>query len=539
MTCDDWDGDTGGVLIFRARGLVQVLALAKIDASYKGFIGGASAVGGWTNGYQGEGFFGTGSQGVYFNNSNGGGTGMMEVTYSSAGGGGGGYGTSGTDGKTTYNTWGYPIEGGYGGETAGNQFLAKLFMGGAGGSGDTYGGVSGKGGDGGGIIYISCDLLNIIGNIIADGENGQNGQNNGGGGGGAGGTIYIITTKNLDLGNNFLNAYGGGHGVGSAQGGTGGKGKIRLDAPLTTGITYPPVGYNGISYALFGTSITPDIIKPADQYWSVLNFGTNTSSPGTSIHIDILSSTDSVLKADVSSGTLLNNAGIGKNINSIKLKAILLNSYGNQTPILYDWSVEWTPTSVELAFFTIQFVQTTMNVILDWQTVTETNNYGFEVERATLDTWEKIGFVKGNGTTTIPQKYTLTDSLNTLVEQLPDNSIDLKYRLKQIDFNGKFENSPEVEVTIIQEPLTFSLSQNYPNPFNPVTRIKFEIPKLSHVKLTIFNILGREITTLVNEELKPGRYEFSWNASKNISGVYFYKIKAGSYSETRKMMLLR
>jgi hypothetical protein len=187
----------------------------------------------------------------------------------------------------------------------------------------------------------------------------------------------------------------------------------------------------------------------------------------------------------------------------------------------------------EFVSFKGKFNQKMMTVSLNWQTATETNNYGFEVERAVLDKWQKIGIVKGSGTITVPQKYTFIDSLNTIIGQIPDN---LKYCLKQIDFGGAFEYSPEIQVTISQKPLTFNLNQNYPNPFNPTTKIKFEIPKLSYVRLTIYDMLGREITTLVNENLKPGRYELSWDAIQYASGVYFYKIEAGSYVKTKKML---
>jgi hypothetical protein len=92
-------------------------------------------------------------------------------------------------------------------------------------------------------------------------------------------------------------------------------------------------------------------------------------------------------------------------------------------------------------------------------------------------------------------------------------------------------------------PVSFNLYQNYPNPFNPVTKIKFDVPKTSFTKIIIYDILGREVTTLVNEELKPGSYEVDWSAeggaSEFSSGVYFYKITAGDYSETKKMVLMK
>ena len=86
---------------------------------------------------------------------------------------------------------------------------------------------------------------------------------------------------------------------------------------------------------------------------------------------------------------------------------------------------------------------------------------------------------------------------------------------------------------------TYSLSQNYPNPFNPTTTIKYSIPKLSFVTIKIYDVLGSEVTTLVNEEKSVGNYELTWNAANLSSGVYFYRFQAGSFVQTRKMILLK
>jgi hypothetical protein len=89
------------------------------------------------------------------------------------------------------------------------------------------------------------------------------------------------------------------------------------------------------------------------------------------------------------------------------------------------------------------------------------------------------------------------------------------------------------------KPLTFSLIQNYPNPFNPSTKIKYSISQSSQVQIKVFDILGNEIETLVNEEKPVGTYELTWNAEALPSGVYFYQLKAGSFVETKKMLLLK
>ncbi len=93
-------------------------------------------------------------------------------------------------------------------------------------------------------------------------------------------------------------------------------------------------------------------------------------------------------------------------------------------------------------------------------------------------------------------------------------------------------------------PTRFELFQNYPNPFNPSTKIKFNIPQVGQrhafdTKLIIYDVLGKEITVLVNQELKPGTYEIEWNAENYPSGVYFYKLQTEQFTSVKKMMLVK
>jgi hypothetical protein len=107
-------------------------------------------------------------------------------------------------------------------------------------------------------------------------------------------------------------------------------------------------------------------------------------------------------------------------------------------------------------------------------------------------------------------------------------------------FNGVSSNNNKI-------PDKFKLYQNYPNPFNPSTKIKFDVPffegsgfsRGAYTKLTIYDILGHDITTLVNQNLKPGTYDITWDASNYTSGVYFYQIISGSYTATKRMVLLK
>jgi len=194
-----------------------------------------------------------------------------------------------------------------------------------------------------------------------------------------------------------------------------------------------------------------------------------------------------------------------------------------------NFGIDVVPVPVEL----ISFSATTdsKNVNLNWATATETNNSGFEIERRYDKTdWLEIGFVPGHGTTTEKQNYSYIDQ-NV-------NAGIYSYRLKQVDFDGTFEYSNEILVNVTAS-LEFTLDQNFPNPFNPNTLIKYSIPKSSQVSLKIFNTLGQEMETLVNEEKQVGTYEVNWNASNLQSGVYFYRLQAGSFVQTRKMILLK
>jgi uncharacterized membrane protein len=188
-----------------------------------------------------------------------------------------------------------------------------------------------------------------------------------------------------------------------------------------------------------------------------------------------------------------------------------------------------TTIPVELSSFTASV--SGQSVQLNWTTVTEKNNSGFEVQRrADKKDWEIIGFVAGKGTTTELSNYNFTDKINS-----PGI---LTYRLKQIDFNGTFEFSDEISAEV-SLPLEFNLAQNYPNPFNPSTRISFTIPKEGNIKLSVFNILGEKVKELINEFKIAGTYNIDFNASELTSGIYVYRLEASDFVQTKKMTLIK
>jgi photosystem II stability/assembly factor-like uncharacterized protein len=184
---------------------------------------------------------------------------------------------------------------------------------------------------------------------------------------------------------------------------------------------------------------------------------------------------------------------------------------------------------VELVSFTASVINN--YVTLSWSTATETNNSGFNIERKNANAdWEEIGFVPGYGTTTEPRSYAFNDA--------GLNSGTYTYRLKQIDFDGSFEYSNEVEVEIANL-VDYSLSQNYPNPFNPSTRIEFIIPNSEMVNVSVYNSLGQKVADLVNEELSAGQHSVDFNGQGFASGIYIVKMSAGEFSQTIKMNLLK
>jgi len=108
----------------------------------------------------------------------------------------------------------------------------------------------------------------------------------------------------------------------------------------------------------------------------------------------------------------------------------------------------------------------------------------------------------------------------------------------QKDYDGSFAYSQEVEVEI-DLPLAYALEQNYPNPFNPTTTIGYSIPEDNLVTIRLYDVLGNEVITLVNEQKPAGKYEMLYNASNIASGVYYYQITSGSFTQTRKLMLMK
>ena len=189
---------------------------------------------------------------------------------------------------------------------------------------------------------------------------------------------------------------------------------------------------------------------------------------------------------------------------------------------------------VELSSFTAENIDN--EVVLKWQTATETNNSGFEVERSQNSTlkgqnnWMKISFIEGRGTSTEKADYVFKDKITVPGKYL--------YRLKQIDFDGTVSYSQEVEVEVTS-PKEFALYQNYPNPFNPSTTIKFALPEKANIEISVYNSLGEKVADVFVGELSEGFHEVEFTASNLSSGIYFYRLESDKFVSVKKMIIIK
>ncbi|HVO75364.1 MAG TPA: FlgD immunoglobulin-like domain containing protein [Ignavibacteriaceae bacterium] len=249
----------------------------------------------------------------------------------------------------------------------------------------------------------------------------------------------------------------------------------------------------------------------------------------------------SIETSDLAGGTNLN--ATMSNVTSLRILHSTSGGY-NGTPIaallaIDDITAAAEPLPVEIISFSAALSGS--GIYLKWETSSEKNNRGFEVERKITEKnsqgeWHLLGFKEGHGTSNEKHTYSFADNIERIS---PGN---IYYRLKQIDFNGEFTYSNIAAVEL--SPQKFSLNQNYPNPFNPSTQISFQIETSSNVELKIFDILGNEVKTLLKEVKPGGFYSVSWNGKNNSgeqasSGTYFYRLSADGFTSVRKMILLR
>ncbi|MCX6158127.1 MAG: T9SS type A sorting domain-containing protein [Ignavibacteriae bacterium] len=312
--------------------------------------------------------------------------------------------------------------------------------------------------------------------------------------------------------------------------------------PVGTATSYNPalIINNGTEVDNFSVKVgstlsgTPDLTKVVQRQWDLAE----AIAGGSDVTLKLqFINTDCGINFDpagtVQMGHYVSNAWIG-------LDGVITGS--NPYILTTSGITSFSPFSVGMqgslpvSLATLNSAITGRNIKLNWTTSSEQNNAGFNVERVKslesgVQSWEKIGFISGKGTVNTPTNYSFEDrNLQTG---------KYKYRLKQIDVNGNFEYfalNGEVEIGV---PKTFNMSQNYPNPFNPVTKINFDLPENGKVDLRLYDMLGREVATLVNEVRTAGYYTVNFNASSLSSGIYFYRMNAGKFSSIKKMAVIK
>jgi len=195
-----------------------------------------------------------------------------------------------------------------------------------------------------------------------------------------------------------------------------------------------------------------------------------------------------------------------------------------------------SPLPVELISFTL--MPKDKGVLIEWQTGSEVNNAGFILQRSLfregnyteIASYRTHDALRGLGTSPMGKRYSYFDN-----DRLQAGRTYF-YKLLDVDFSGNLTEHPVKEITLPNE---YSLSQNYPNPFNPTTTIEFSLRQDGRTTLEVFNILGQVVARPIDGELKAGAYQVQFNASGLSSGLYFYRLRSGSFVDTKKMLLLK
>ena len=301
--------------------------------------------------------------------------------------------------------------------------------------------------------------------------------------------------------------------------------------PLMAAATRWPVGITGSAYGRSATNNT--------TFVRVLLTGGNVNGnfDGTPAGYDLLSTYDSLVTITF---TILNNAAVADfNISLGSNQIGLFSSHNNEdfSGVINNQTltapINLTGESLPVELVSFNAIAKGRNVELTWNTATETNNAGYEVERKAEGTeWTKVGFVEGNWTTASEHSYSYTEKL--------DGINAYSYRLKQIDRDGNFSYSNQVEVSTSLTAADYALSANYPNPFNPTTKFTFAVQNNEQVAVKVFNSIGQEVATLFNGVAAANTlYEMNFNATSLASGTYFYMLRSNGRFEIKKMMLMK
>jgi len=290
--------------------------------------------------------------------------------------------------------------------------------------------------------------------------------------------------------------------------------------------------------AYTGADISPTFlygVNDSGSTWQASAYSSNSSGLPTGLTNGSTAVAITKVNNAVYSGPITSDAA------QMKLNVSTASNWSGSSTRLAMPSGSWSILPVELVDFTAR--STKEGVHLYWNTATELNNYGFEIERKKSDdvaaigsNWKKIAFINGNGTSNSTKEYSYIDK-----RVMPGK---YSYRLRQIDNDGSFTLSKVIELSL-GTPIKYLLHQNYPNPFNPSTTIVYEVPNMEFVSLKVHDILGNEICTLVNEVKDAGAYTVVLNSQDSKvshhmpSGIYYYTLRVGEYSDTKKMVLIK
>jgi len=308
------------------------------------------------------------------------------------------------------------------------------------------------------------------------------------------------------------------------QNGTGTAGEVSLEFTYNTDdLLFPSTPVKNTDYLLYGdfdTYSLQDVTRPSPNSIRISLETTGTPAP-----VPLSTTPTNIITLYF---TILDQQGTS---NLVWVTTEIAPALLQQNYTIGNWpNVNDNPLPVELTSFTAE--ANGNKVDLSWETATEINNYGFDVERRINEgEWISIAFIEGHGTSNSPKEYSYSD------KDLFAGGSKFQYRLKQIDNDGSFEYSDVVEVEIVVN--QYELSQNYPNPFNPSTTISFSLPESGKVILKIYNLMGEEIKTLVDGFKDAGIYKVNFNAEELASGMYLYILSTNGFTATKKMLFMK
>jgi hypothetical protein len=309
--------------------------------------------------------------------------------------------------------------------------------------------------------------------------------------------------------------------------------------PMTLGTTWTSTYVNNSVFSLNGSVVQQTSVSHSTSY--VVDAYGPMTIPGGSVHDALrIKKNDTTAK-----GIYVGYIFLAKDGASVQVTAANTSQPESGTIQIEpsaNWNRQVVPSlPIQLISFNALPNTSGAGVLLRWSTLSEVNNYGFEIQRGAQSGGDFVtvsgAFIPGHGTTTVPQDYSYAD--------VGAPSGTWYYRLKQIDLDGAIHYSDPAKVgvraggTALDVPAVFSLGQNFPNPFNPETTIRYSLPSRSHVELAVYNVLGERVAVLAEGEQEGGFHDVRFDGTSLASGVYFYRLRSAGLVQTKRLSLLR